>query len=358
MLAVASAYSVGRTGGLGVMERVTVKRRYNDDMKNDNFGLRNNYDGAFTSGEDNIDSALHVGSANTDIKLDFDETESTVEEEASNTKYEFVDDEEEETTTSSATKHREPIKLSAEKNKLVLENMGLVKYIVNKVGVPKQYREDAEAEGYLTLVKAMASFDESRGVKFSTYAYKAILGKVCWFTTKNSTLMSFTTETYKSAVKARRYMQDHGITDAAMLDEEDLKAAGVSDRVSLNDIQTYFGGCTSLDTVVNSDNDDEDLTLYDVASEENYSYDETPRTDIECLLGEIDKLLNTARYRGLNERRKLMLRELILNGVMYGNCKQSEIADKYGIKRQSVGVLLNMLKCDEGFHRLLLGEKY
>lgn len=64
-----------------------------------------------------------------------------------------------------------------ERNRLVEENMKLVPYMIRKM-YPycsdwNRY-EDLYSEGYLALIKAADMFDPSFGVKFSTYACKAI----------------------------------------------------------------------------------------------------------------------------------------------------------------------------------------
>ncbi|MEG1565398.1 MAG: sigma-70 family RNA polymerase sigma factor [Bacilli bacterium] len=62
--------------------------------------------------------------------------------------------------------------LDENKQKLVLDNMNLVYYIARKLGYIDD--EDALQYGFLGLCKAADNFDESRGTKFSTYAYPYI----------------------------------------------------------------------------------------------------------------------------------------------------------------------------------------
>lgn len=65
-------------------------------------------------------------------------------------------------------------------NELVLENQGLVYYVVNRYYKHNKImeREDIIQTGYLGLVKAAHKFDKSKGVKFSTFATTTIWGEI------------------------------------------------------------------------------------------------------------------------------------------------------------------------------------
>lgn len=60
---------------------------------------------------------------------------------------------------------------------LVEENVRLVYFVFGKMTrseLISQYREDLISEGFLGLVKAAQKFDESRGIKFVSFAAKCI----------------------------------------------------------------------------------------------------------------------------------------------------------------------------------------
>lgn len=72
--------------------------------------------------------------------------------------------------------------LTAEQSKLVADNYPLVLFAVRRL-----WRIDPEAsllegdaigEGYLALIKAVRKFNPERGVKFNTYAMRAIYSNV------------------------------------------------------------------------------------------------------------------------------------------------------------------------------------
>lgn len=72
------------------------------------------------------------------------------------------------------------MKLSREKQYLVLDNQGLVHYLVNKFGITKTSSEyeDLVAIGTIGLIKAAITFDISRSIKFATYASRCINNEI------------------------------------------------------------------------------------------------------------------------------------------------------------------------------------
>ncbi len=67
----------------------------------------------------------------------------------------------------------------AERDALVLEHMPLLKHVVGRMGVPRgMEREDLAGYGMIGLLQAADSWDPTRGLKFSTYAYPKIRGAV------------------------------------------------------------------------------------------------------------------------------------------------------------------------------------
>lgn len=68
------------------------------------------------------------------------------------------------------------------REKLILHNMRLVAHITKKYGVPQPEQEELISIGTVGLVKAVDSFDNSKGARFATYASRCI---------ENEILMSF-----------------------------------------------------------------------------------------------------------------------------------------------------------------------
>lgn len=72
------------------------------------------------------------------------------------------------------------MKLSSEIENLVLENQGLVRYLVHRLGVTQKSPEyeDIISIGTLGLVKAAITFDSSKNIAFATYASKCINNEI------------------------------------------------------------------------------------------------------------------------------------------------------------------------------------
>ena len=75
------------------------------------------------------------------------------------------------------------------RDKLITDNMRLVYHMYGKIGdgpIKENYKEDIISEGMLGLCKAADTFDESRGVRFSTYAAMCIRNAMLMFIRKTS----------------------------------------------------------------------------------------------------------------------------------------------------------------------------
>ena len=69
-------------------------------------------------------------------------------------------------------------KTPAEKDAFVAQNLGLVHSLAHRLKGRGIEYEELYSAGCVGLVKAMEGFDESRGLKFSTYAVPVILGEM------------------------------------------------------------------------------------------------------------------------------------------------------------------------------------
>lgn len=70
------------------------------------------------------------------------------------------------------------------------ENINLVYYVVNKEFAHSRIKEDLYQEGMIGLIKADKLFDENKGIKFSTYATRAIYNECLQYTYKNLSVFS------------------------------------------------------------------------------------------------------------------------------------------------------------------------
>lgn len=70
------------------------------------------------------------------------------------------------------------VSVKESRDRLVTENLGLVHLCANRFRNRGIEYEELYSSGCVGLVKAANSFDENRGVKFSTYAVPVILGEI------------------------------------------------------------------------------------------------------------------------------------------------------------------------------------
>lgn len=70
------------------------------------------------------------------------------------------------------------ISVKESRDRIVTENLGLVHLCANRFRNRGIEYEELYSSGCVGLVKAANSFDENRGVKFSTYAVPVILGEI------------------------------------------------------------------------------------------------------------------------------------------------------------------------------------
>jgi RNA polymerase sporulation-specific sigma factor len=70
------------------------------------------------------------------------------------------------------------VSLSSEQQKMIIDNWGLVRYVVKKLSIPYNEYEDAVSIGTIGLIKAVNSYDDAKGVKFATFACKCISNEI------------------------------------------------------------------------------------------------------------------------------------------------------------------------------------
>jgi RNA polymerase sigma factor (sigma-70 family) len=87
----------------------------------------------------------------------------------------------------------------AERNKLIVENVGLAKKLTSKCHATKKYHEydDLLQVAYVGLIKAADGYTPSSGAKFSTYAYKIIERRLTNYVMRDSYLAKM----YASQIK-------------------------------------------------------------------------------------------------------------------------------------------------------------
>ena len=96
-----------------------------------------------------------------------------------------------------------------ERNKIVLENQGLIWHVINS----KHYyalgeSEDLYQEGMLGLINAVENYDESQETKFSTYAVKAIQRHINRYISENK-MIRIPQNTMIENYQIEEYVKEH-----------------------------------------------------------------------------------------------------------------------------------------------------
>lgn len=94
------------------------------------------------------------------------------------------------------------------RERAVSENLGLVRSVANRFRGRGIEYDDLYSAGCLGLVKAIDRFDESRGLKFSTYAVPLIMGEIKGLFRKDGAL-KVSRSMKETAVKARKARDDY-----------------------------------------------------------------------------------------------------------------------------------------------------
>ncbi|UKI51863.1 MAG: sigma-70 family RNA polymerase sigma factor [Clostridium sp.] len=123
------------------------------------------------------------------------------------------------------------------RDKLITDNMRLVYHMYGKIGdgpIKENYKEDIISEGMLGLCKAADTFDESRGVRFSTYAAMCIRNAMLMFIRKTS--KHYPHEVSLNMVIGRD-AEDSVLTLADVIEDESQSEDEIITRIMLEDFE-------------------------------------------------------------------------------------------------------------------------
>lgn len=177
-----------------------------------------------------------------------------------------------------------------ERNKKVEENLPLVTFSLNKLGVA--FDEDYFQQGVLELIRCVDRFDEKKGIKFSTYAVKNI----------------------------KLFLKEYIARDKVLRP----KRTGIKGRV-------YAPPCDSFEKVVYSNSKAEEITLGDMIADEFQIENNTIMLDISILVSK--KLISE---RDVN---------IFLDFHINKETKRS-IGQKYGLSQRQITTILEKTKND------------
>ena len=209
-------------------------------------------------------------------------------------------------------------KTKEERDKFILDNTRLVDWVIkHKVKVYNPYalpKEDLRQLGYIGLIKAVDRFDESKGVKFSSYATLIIYGEIAsaFRDVNNGIFYGRKILANKTKVEDMRNIEKKSYKEIAK--ELNLKEKDVIE-INCIDLKSYSLNSRAIVREKELDN----IEYLDMLTYEDESYNE-----------ELEYLLDI-----LTERNKKILVEYFICGI-----SQTEISKEYGLSQMQVSRII------------------
>lgn len=225
-------------------------------------------------------------------------------------------------------------KLNEEQKDLVINNMALVRHIINhKIYVGNDEFEDLLQEGYYYLCQAALNFNPDLGFKFSTYAGSLIWGGLRRYKRDNAVR--------KHGLKVSRKLQDEMNRVEMISIRENLDLENKSD---LEFILESLGISEYKPIVVNSmqsevgDSDKNVTTFGELIPDKINPYDEAEcRIFVDELLNDFQEVLSDNGFK-------------VMSGICYVYLNygvvmtQYEIAEMFGVSQAQVSRILATCK--------------
>ena len=192
---------------------------------------------------------------------------------------------------------------------LILKNSNLIYSIARKFGTNDL--DDLFQAGCIGMLEAYKRFDESKGVKFTTYAYPYILGQISEYVRENHTvkISKDMLRAKNNVIKVKSYLTQELMREPTSLELSNYLGVSV---YNLDEIMCYQSDGVSLDEVYL-----DDLSLYDVVSD-------------KC--GDLNSLVFLKQViEGLGEpERSIMIKRY------FEDMTQNEIANDLGLSQVDV----------------------
>jgi len=136
-----------------------------------------------------------------------------------------------------------------DRNRLIVENVAMVRYVVGRIAmrIPSHVcREDLESAGIIGLIDAVDKFDPSRGVKLKTYAEIRIRGAVLDELRSRDFVSRSVRDKYKKIKNA--YADLEGRLGRSVTDEEVSRYMGIE----LDELHSLLGEVSAA-AVINAE---------------------------------------------------------------------------------------------------------
>lgn len=229
----------------------------------------------------------------------------------------------------------------AARDRLVMENMGLV-YSVSRRFIGRGYElEDINQIGTIGLIKAIDKFDDSFDVKFSTYAVPMIAGEIKRFL-RDDGMLKVSRSLKENGYRIKRASDELVSKNGREATIEELAAAT---ELSVEDVVMALEANTDVESIYRTiyQNDGNEIYLVDKLS----AGESTSAKD--SFAGAQEELLNSILLKQLmaeldeTEGKLIMLR-------YFREMTQTQVADELGISQVQVSRLeKKILKKLRGF---------
>lgn len=215
--------------------------------------------------------------------------------------------------------------LPKEREQYVLDNIGLVHHIIQtyiKVNPGNLDYQDYFQEGVVGLTIAAIRFDESREIKFSTFASHYIYGYIQRYKRENASVFYYPRKLQDAIYHVVKY------TDQGFPPEKISEITGTP-MADIVDAMTALSGNISLDALIDNANETSDATMESIIPDPSDQY--TEWIDQEHLTDAIQAVTNHIQ----DEKWKGVWEEYIYNKLFGETLCQEYYAKKYG-KSQSM----------------------
>lgn len=210
-------------------------------------------------------------------------------------------------------KYPKGLKLTPEKEQLVLDNLGIAHKLTQKWFNGVCDIEDIRQQAYLTLVDCATKFDPNNGNKFSSYAYFCIDIVLNNFVQNYNKIISIPVN---KIYKIYKYLQ---------LPEEEKEEFRIKSKITMEDIKFYSTyEIVSINAQVDDDYDDVTNFYHD----ERDLYEESNDRMI------INNIIQSLKELITDETKRLVFVECIK--CDFDKKEYKEIAKKYNLKLKEI----------------------
>lgn len=219
-------------------------------------------------------------------------------------------------------KYPKGLKLTPEKEYLVLDNLGIAHKLTQKWFNGVCDIEDIRQQAYLTLVDCATKYDPASGNKFNTYAYACIDIVLNNYVQNYNKLINIPVN---KIYKIYRYLN---------LPEEEKEAYRIQAKITMEDIKFYKSyEIVSMNAQVVDDYDDVS-NFY--AIEENGYEESNDRITLNNIIKSLKVLIK-------DETKRMVFYEVIKND--FDKTYYKDIAKQYGLKIKQINEIVE--ECQE-----------